>query len=248
MNILLQFKLGICSVFWLGCLRVLLPCTSVISSGESVHISTPHVQVAALAGDKISVTYWIFSFSFFFGQKLCHCQRKVGRLRPLWPACSAHPETASIIPSGNFSWNTGSSSIGSALPHVLFHHIPPYSVLWSILWRAQQRYSNLKAMCRYEPVNNIQKRWLRNLQLSESRFAKLDRDAHLWPYHPANTLMCRLWKTDLERATGVHSAFHPLPTLSWTNGFQNDYGIPTINLVSEGVIQKWKVQQIQLFE
>lgn len=88
MTVFLQFKLGICSVFWLGYLCVLYQCVySDFLRRVRAHQCS---SCPALDGDKTSVISSVLCFSFcFFGQKFCNCQITSGRLQPLWPPCSA---------------------------------------------------------------------------------------------------------------------------------------------------------------
>lgn len=85
MNILLQFKLGICSVFWLGCLRVLLPCTSDFLRRVSTHQHSSCLGCSSGWRQDLSHFLNLQFFSLFWTEVMPLSMQ--GRLASTPPAC-----------------------------------------------------------------------------------------------------------------------------------------------------------------
>lgn len=126
--------------------------STVISSGGSGHISAPHAQAAALAGDETSVISSIFYFSFWFFLDRSDAIVKslqVGSNLSGHPALpwEADPETGSI-PSGNFSWSSGSNHWFCLASCLFSSYSSKFSFSKYFVMSMTEIYSNLKAMCR----------------------------------------------------------------------------------------------------
>lgn len=84
MNIFLQFKLGICSVFWLRYLCVLQLCIwrdFLWSVSAHLYSSCPGCSFGWRQDRSHCLNLLVF---LLFGKKLCNCQISEGSLQPLW--------------------------------------------------------------------------------------------------------------------------------------------------------------------
>lgn len=115
--------------------------------------SAPHVQAVALAGDKISVissSFYFPVFVFFFDRSYAIVKSlQVGSNLSGHPALSwdADPETGSI-PSGYFSWSSGSNHWFCLASHSFWSYSSKFSFSNYFVMSMTETYSNVKATCR----------------------------------------------------------------------------------------------------